>query len=109
MVVVALHGEMAKTLPAVRFVKHKLIVSVDANVGVELHATTLAGKHMATVRPNFVLAMHLQRFEIFVTDITGVKPFSLLCFVPPTLIPSSNKMMSITNLPSAPAGPGASR
>ena len=108
MVVLAPHGEVAKTLPVVRLATHKLIVSVDAVVGVELLATTLAGKHMATVLPNFVLARHLQRLESFVTDITGVNPLSLvLC--PPTLIPSSNNMISLTNLPSTPAGPGASR
>ena len=33
-------------------------------------ATTLAGKHMATVLPNFALARHLQRVESIVTDIT---------------------------------------
>ena len=38
-----------------RLATHKLIASVDAVVGVELLATTLAGKHMATVLPNFVL------------------------------------------------------
>ena len=74
---------MAKTLPVVRLVTHKLIVSVDAVVGVELLATTLADKPMATVLPNFVLARHLQRLESFVTDITGVNPLSLLTFVPP--------------------------
>ena len=36
-------------------------MSVDAVVGVELLATALAGKHMATVLPNFMLARHLQR------------------------------------------------
>ena len=108
MVVLAPHGEVAKTLPVVRLATHKLIVSVDAVVGVELLATTLAGKHMATVLPNFVLARHLQRLESFVTDITGVIPLSLvLC--PPTLIPSINNMISLTNLTSTPAGPGASR
>ena len=83
MVVLAPHGEVAKALHVVRLTTHKLIVSVDAVVGVELLATTLAGKHMATVLPNFVLARHLQRLESFVTDITGVNPLSLLCFVPP--------------------------
>ena len=34
---------------------------------------------------------------------------SLLCFVPPTLIQSSNNMISLTNQPSTPAGPGAWR
>ena len=82
-VVLAPHGEVAKTLPVVRLATHKLIVSVDAVVGVELLATTLAGKHIATVLPNFVLARHLQRLESFVTDITGVNPLSFLCFVPP--------------------------
>ena len=62
--IVAPHGEVAKTLPdVVRLATHKLIVSVDAVVGVELLSTTLAGKHMATVLPDFVLARHLQRLE----------------------------------------------
>ena len=74
--------KLAKTLPVVRLATHKFIVSVDAVVGVELLATTLAGKHMATVLPNFVLARHLQRLESFVSDITGVNLPSLLCFVP---------------------------
>ena len=83
MVVLVPHGEVAKTLPAVRLATHKLIVSVDVVVGVELIATTLAGKHTATVLPNFVLARHLQRLESFVTYITGVNPLSVLTFVPP--------------------------
>ena len=33
MVVLALHGEVAKTLPVVRLATHKLIVSVDAVLG----------------------------------------------------------------------------
>ena len=68
---------MAKILPVVRLATHKLIVSADAVVGVTLLATTLSGKHMTTVLPNFVLARHLQRLESFVTDITGVNPLSL--------------------------------
>ena len=64
--VLAPDGEVAKTLPAVRFATRRLIVSVDAVVGVKLLATTLAGKHMATVLPNFVLARQLQRLECFV-------------------------------------------
>ena len=108
MVVHALHREVAKTLPAVRLARHKLIVSVDAVVGVKLLATTLASKHMANVLPNFVLARQLQRLENFVTEITGEHPLSLvLC--PHTRLPSSNKIISLTNLPSTPAGPGASR
>ena len=82
-VVLAPHGEVAKTFPVVRHATHKLIVFVDAIVGVELLAKTLAGKHMATVLTNYVLARHLQRLESFVTDITEVNPLSLLCFVPP--------------------------
>ena len=62
-----------------RLVPHKLIVSVDAILGVELIATTLAGKHIATVLSNVVLARHLQRLDRFVTDITGVNTL----FVPP--------------------------
>ena len=62
----------------VSLAKHKLVVSVDAIVGVELLATTIAGKHMATVLPNYVLVWHLQRLESFFTDITEVNPFTLL-------------------------------
>ena len=83
MVVLPPHREVAKTLPVVRLATHKLIVSVDVVVGVELLATTLAGKHIATVLPNCVLARHLQRLESFATDITGVNPLYPLCFVPP--------------------------
>ena len=83
MVVLAPHGETAKTLHLVRLAKHKLVLPVDAIVWVELLATTIAGKYMATVLPNYVLAWHLKRLESFVTDITEVNPFSLLCFVPP--------------------------
>ena len=82
-VVLAPHGEVAKTLPMGRLATYKLFVSVDAVVEFELLATTLAGKHMATVLANFVLARHLQRLESFVTDITEVNPLSLLGFVPP--------------------------
>ena len=83
MVVLAPHGEVAKTIPMVRLATHKLIVAVDAVVGVELFSTTLAGKHIATVQPNFVLDKLLQRLKSFVTDITGVNPLSFLCFVRP--------------------------
>ena len=48
-VVFAPLGKMAKSLPVVRIATHKVIVSVDAVFGVELLATTLAGKHIATV------------------------------------------------------------
>ena len=85
MVVLAPHGEVAQALHVVRLTTHKLIVSVDAVVGVELLATTLEGKHMATMLPYFVLARHLQRLESFDTDIIGVNPLSLLFFVPPHL------------------------
>ena len=47
-VVLDSHGEVAKTLPVVRLATQKLIVYVDAVVGVEHLATTLAGKHIAT-------------------------------------------------------------
>ena len=109
MVVLATHGEVAKTLHVVRLATHKLIGPVAAVVGVELLGTTLAGKHIATVLPNCELARHLQRLENFVTNITGMHPLSLLYFFRPTLIPSSNNMISLTNLPSTPAGPVASR
>ena len=82
-VVRAPHGEVAKALPVVRLATHKLIVSVDIVVGVKLLATTLAGKQIATVLPNIVLARHLHRLESFVTYIKEVNPLSLLCCVPP--------------------------
>ena len=82
MVVLAPHGEVAKALPVVRLATKKLLVSVDAVVGLELLATTLADKHMATVMPNCVLVRSLQRLENFVTDNIRVNPFSLVCFVP---------------------------
>ena len=108
MVVLSPYGEVAKTLLVVRLATHKLIVSVDAVFEVELVATNLAGKHMAHVLPNSVLARHLQSLESFVTDITEVNPLSLV-LSPPTLIPSSNDMISLRNLPLTPAGPDASR
>ena len=83
MVVLAPHGKVAKTFPAVRLATHKCIVSVDAVVGVKLLATILADKHMFTVLPNFVLARQLQKLESFVTDITGVNPLSLVLCTPP--------------------------
>ena len=46
--------KFAKALPVVRLANRKLPVSVDAVVGFELLAKTLADKHMATVLPNFV-------------------------------------------------------
>ena len=74
-------------------------MSVDAVVGVELLATTLAGKHIATVLPNFVLARHLQRLESFVTDITGVNPLSLSC----ALSPHSDPIQQQHDFPRKPA------
>ena len=83
MVVLAPHEEVAKTFPVVRLATHKLIVSEDAVVRVELHVKTLAGKHMATVLPNFVLARNMQRLESCVTDFTGVNPRSLVLWSHP--------------------------
>ena len=80
---IAPHGEVAKALPAVRLETKKLLLSVDAVVGLELLATTLADKHMATVLPNYVLVRSSKRLESLVTYITGVNPLSLVCFVPP--------------------------
>ena len=83
MVVLAPHGEVEKALPVVRLATHKLVVSVDAVVWVELLATALADQHMATVLPNFVLVRCWYNLENLVTYITGFSPISLLCFVPP--------------------------
>ena len=52
-------------------------MSVNANVGVELLATTLADKYMANVLPTYMLVMHWQRLEILVTDFTEVNPVYL--------------------------------
>ena len=82
MVVIALYGEVEKALTVVRLATHKLLVSVDAFVRVELLDTTLADKHMP-VLPNFVLVKRCQRLESLVTDITRVNLHFVLCFVPP--------------------------
>ena len=81
----ALHGEVAKALPVVRLATKKLLVSVDAFVGLELLATTFADKHMATVLPNYVLVRRLQRLESLFTYITGVNPFHMLLKADPSL------------------------
>ena len=78
MVVLAPYEEVAKALPVVRLATHKLLVTVDAVVGLELLDTTLANKHMATVLANFVMDLRWQRLESLVTDITGVNPLSVL-------------------------------
>ena len=52
-------------------------VSIDANVGVEFLATTLADKHMANVLPNYMLVMHWERLAILFRDIAEVNPVSL--------------------------------
>ena len=75
--------EGAKALTVVRLETKKLLVSVEAVVGLELLAITLADKHMANVLPNYVLVRCSQRLESLVTYITGVNPPSFLCFVPP--------------------------
>ena len=50
MVILAPHGEVAKTLPVVWLATHKLIVSVDAAVGVERLAANLTGKHICAAK-----------------------------------------------------------
>ena len=50
-------------LSAVRLVRHKLLVSVDAFLGIELLATTIADKQMATMLSNFERVRHWQRLE----------------------------------------------
>ena len=79
----ARHGEVAKALPVVRLATHKLLVSVDAVVGLKFLATTLADKHMAPVLQNCVLVRRSQRLEGLVRDITGVKPLPLSCSLSP--------------------------
>ena len=84
MVVLAQHEKVVKSLPLVRLAIHKLLVSVDAVFCLELLATSLANKHMATVQPNFMLVMSWQRLESLVTDITGVSPLSSCALSPHT-------------------------
>ena len=55
-----------------------VLVSVDDVVGLELLATTLADKDMATALPNCVVVRNSQKLESLVTDITGLNPFSLI-------------------------------
>ena len=63
----ALHVEVENALPVMRLATKKLLVSVDAVVGLEIFATTLADKHMATVLSNCVLVSCSQRPESLVT------------------------------------------
>ena len=65
------------------FSTHKLLLSVNAVVGVELLAKTFAGKHIATVLQRFVLVRHWKRLDSPVTDITWVIPLSPMDFVLP--------------------------
>ena len=64
-----------------RLATKKLPVSVDAVVGLELLATTLADKHMATVLPNCVLVSRLQKLESLVTYISEVNPLFCVYFL----------------------------
>ena len=56
MVVLAPLGEVAIVLLVTRLATHKLLVSVHAFVGLDLLATTLKDKHIATVLSNLVVA-----------------------------------------------------
>ena len=60
----------------------QLLGSVDAVVGLELVATTIADKHMATVLPNYVL---IRRLQSLFTHITGVNPLHMLLKTDPSL------------------------
>ena len=75
--------KLQNDLPVVGLATKTLLLSIDAGVGLELLATTLADKHMATVLPNYVLVSRFQIIEIPVAYITRVNPLSLACFVPP--------------------------
>ena len=95
MVVLAPHGKVAKAFAVVRLAMRKLLVSVDAVVGLEFLATTLAVKHIATVLPNCVLVRRWKRLESLDTDNTGIHCLSPLCIVPPpTVMPSSTSRLS---------------
>ena len=107
MVVLVPHGEVPKTLPVLRLATQKPILFVDAFFGVELLATTFAGKDMATVLPNSVRLGICKDLKALSQTLQGELSHSLvLC--PFTLIPSSNNMISLTNLPLKPVGPSTS-
>ena len=72
------HGEVAKAPPVVRLATNKLLVSVNAVVGLELLATTLADKHMATVLPNSVLVRRLQRLKALSQTLQGEAQYRIL-------------------------------
>ena len=95
MVVLALHGEVAKAL-MVRLATHKLIFSVNAVVGIEFLSTTLADRRWRG-----------QRLKSLVKDITGVNLLFLLVLCPLKLIPPSNNNNFLINLSLTPADPGA--
>ena len=54
----------------------RLLLCVDAVAGLELLATSLADKHMATMLPNYVLLRRSQRLVSLVTNIKGF----FMCF-----------------------------
>ena len=69
--------KLQKFFSDVRLAPHKLLVYVDAVIGLKLLATTLGKYYMIAVLQNFVLVKRLQRLES--TYITGVNPLSLYC------------------------------
>ena len=78
--VLAIHREVAKTIPVARLATHTLIVSVDAIVGLELLFTTLADKHIVNVLQNFVLVKSWKRLESLDRHYRGEPSLSfLLC------------------------------
>ena len=89
MVTLAKNGEVANDFLVVSLATHKILVIVDAVVGHELLATTLAEKHIATVLPYFVLLRCWKRFDSLVTDITMVNPLSLCCALSPHTDPTT--------------------
>ena len=66
------HGEVAKALPVVRLETKRLLLSVEAVVGLELLTTNLADKHKATMLQNCVPVRCSQRLDSLVTYITEV-------------------------------------
>ena len=85
LVVLAQHGEVEKALPVARLATQKLLMSVDAVVGLKLLTKTLADKHMARLLSNFVLVRRWKRLESLVPGTTGMNPLSFsLVLCPPT-------------------------
>ena len=108
-----MRGVLPLGLPAVRLANKNLLLSVDVVVGLEPLATTLADKHTGRccqivcwldIHKNLKAWPHtLQGWTL--SFLCALSPHTFF----PTLVPSSNNMNSLTNIPSTSSGLGARR